>query len=117
MQIKIKTKNLKLTESLESVITKRMSGLKRIIEKLQSPSGLLVEVEKETRHHLKGDVFRARAMITVSKVNLVARAHGENLLGAITEVKSELERVIRKHKTRTVEVPRRQYRKMKQGMV
>lgn len=117
MQIIIKTKNLELTDSLESLVSKRMLGIKKLVKNLQESSELIVEVERETKHHRKGDIFRAEAMINLPGANLVVRAHGENLSRVITEVKNELEREIRKYKTKTVELPRRRYRKIKKEII
>lgn len=111
MQITIKSKNIELTASLENVIMKRMSGFEKLIEKLHESSELLVEIERETKHHLKGNIFSVKSMVNVPGANLVARAHGEDLIKAVTEVKNELDRVIRKYKTKTIEAPRRKYRR------
>lgn len=113
MRIIVKTKNLELTEWLEDLVNKRMAGFRRLVKNLQESSELLVEVERETKHHRKGDVFGAEAMINLPKANLVARAHGENLSRVITEVKKELESEIKKYKTKIIELPRRKYRKIK----
>lgn len=117
MQVIIKTRNVELTDSLEGLINKRMAGLKRLVKNFQESSELLVEVEKETKHHRKGDIFGAEAMINLPGTKLVTRAHGENLSKVITEVKNELEREIRKYKTKIIELPRRKYRKVKKEII
>ncbi|MEK7663894.1 MAG: ribosome-associated translation inhibitor RaiA [Patescibacteria group bacterium] len=117
MNIIIKTKNLELTDSLENLINKKMVSLKKLVKNLQESSELLFEVEKETKHHRKGDIFKSEAMINLPGTNLVARSHGENLGRVITKVKSEMEREIRKYKSKTVELPRRKYRKTKREII
>ena len=117
MKIIIKTKNLELTEYLEALINKKMVSLEKLAKALkESEVEVFVEIEKETKHHRKGDVFAAEAMIELLGKNLVAKAHGEDLLKAITEVKDELEREIKKYKTKKIELPRRQQRKTKQDI-
>lgn len=112
MKIIIKTKNVQLTESLENLINKKMEGLKKFTKILKSESTeVFVEIEKETKHHRKGDIFKAEAMVQLPGKNLVARAHGEDLGKAIVEVRAELEREIRKYKNKMIEIPRRQARK------
>lgn len=117
MQITVKTKFLELTDWLEDLINKKVAGIRKLVKNLQDSSELLVEVEKETTHHRKGDIFRAEAIINLPKAKLVARAHGENLNAVITKVKNELEREIRKYKTKVIDKPRRKYRKMKKGIM
>ncbi len=112
MNIVIKTKNLELTESLEKFISKRLEGLKKFIKVLKNDSQeVMIEVEKETKHHKKGDVFRAEAIIKLPGQSLVARAHGEDLGKVVTETRDEMEREIRKYKTMKIEKPRREQRK------
>lgn len=123
MNIIIKTKNLDLTDSLVRLINRKIGSLKKFIKifkddnlpvkKGKTLSEVFVEVEKETKHHRKGDIFRAETTIHLPGKSLVAKSHGENLSKAITDVKEELKREIRKYKTKTIELPRRKYRKIK----
>jgi len=115
VKIIIKTKNLELTASLENLINKKMDGLKKFIGILKGKSAeVFVEVEKETKHHRKGDIFKSEAILQLPGKKLVARAHGEDVAKAIVEVKEELEREIRKYKSKMIEIPRRQAQKFKQ---
>ena len=107
MNIIIKTKNIELTDSLESIINKKLEGLNKFFKKQDEK--VFVEIEKETKHHRKGDVFSAEVMVG----NYVAKAHGEDLVRALVQAREQLEREIRKHKSKTVELPRRKYRKVK----
>ena len=114
MNIVITTKNLELTDQLNGLINKKISGLKKFTKILKTDfQEVFIEVEKETRHHRKGDVFKAEAIITLPGRKLVARSHGENLSQVIIAMRDELKREIRKYKTQTVELPRRKYRKLK----
>lgn len=113
MQIIIKTKNLSSPASIEDLVKKRMASVIKMSSAFKESSELLVELERVTRHHRKGDVFSAEAMINLPGKNLVAKAHGEDLKKLIVEVREELEREIRKYKTKTVDLPRRKYRKIK----
>jgi ribosomal subunit interface protein len=108
MQINITAKNFELTDSLRSVVEKKMSSLERLVI---DQAELFVEIEKESKHHRKGDVFRAEAIITVPDHKAMGRAHGENLLTCITDVKKELERELIKYKGKKIEIPRRESRK------
>jgi len=115
MKIIIKTKNLQLTESLENLINKKMESLKKFTRILKSEgTEIFVEVEKETKHHKKGNIFLAEAQIHLPGKSLMAKSHGENINKAITKVKEELEKEIRKYKTKKIELPRREQRKFNQ---
>lgn len=109
MNIIIKIKNLELTDPLEKFINNKIGRLKKFLH--ENNQEIFVEIEKETNHHKKGDIFRAEAIIHLPGKSLMAKSHGENLSGAIIDVKEELEREIRKYKTKTIELPRRKYRK------
>ena len=112
MKIIIKTKNLELTDSLESLVNKRMAGLEKFANVLGgASSSLFVEVEKETQHHKKGDIFTAEVLIQLPGKNLMAKSSSDSLIKSITMVRDELKIEIRKHKTKTIEIPRRRYRK------
>jgi len=111
MQLIIKTKNLDLTNSLENLVNKKMSGLEKFLK--SKDSKVFVEIEKETKHHRKGDIFAAEVIIGAPGESLVARAHGEDLIRALVQAREQLEREIRKHKAKIVELPRRKYRKIK----
>ena len=115
MQIIIKAKNFQLTESLERFINDKIGKLEKFAKTLKSDSmDIFVEIEKETNHHRKGDLFIANLQINLPGKNLMAKARGEDLNKAIIEAKDELEIEIKKHKLKTVELPRRQIRKAAQ---
>src|SRR3989344_1188546 len=115
MNIIIKAKNLEIDEKLKSVINHKIGSLKKFLNKFKTDENVsfdtFVYVGKETLHHKKGDIFKTEVKIVMPRKNLVAKSHGENLLKTITEVKKELEREIRKLKTKIVDLPRRKYRK------
>lgn len=119
MRIIIKTKNLELTKSLENYIEKKMIGLKKFINILKQEedrktlSEIYVEVEKETKHHRKGDIFLAKAQIDLPGKGLLAKAKSEDLLKAITETKEKLKMEIEKYKFKKIDKTRRLQRKAK----
>lgn len=109
MNIIIKTKNVELTESLGSFINTKVSKLEKFFH--QSSPECFIEIERETRHHKKGDVFFAQALISVPGKKLVATAHGDDLQKAIIKVCEELEVEIKKYKFKKIELPRREAKK------
>ena len=121
VNIILKIKNLKLTESFKLFIKEKIGGLKKLLKHFNKDATdnrrdtleASVEVEKETKHHKKGDLFKAKAKINVPGKSFMAKAHGNDLAKAVTAVKDELESEIKKYKTKTIELPRRKYRKLK----
>jgi ribosomal subunit interface protein len=111
MNIIIRTKNLESKASVEDLIKKRMMGVEKMADAFQKSLELLVDVEKETTHHKKGDIFFAEARLHLPGKKLVAKSHSDDLKKAITEVRDELEMEIKKYKAKVLEVPRRKYRK------
>src|SRR5688572_6444783 len=101
MQITIKTKNIEILGQLESFINKKIGGLAKFLKSFEGHSlpvaggrnlfDTFVEVERETMHHRKGDIFKAEAKIYLPGKSLFAKAHGDNLIKAVDEVRDELE--------------------------
>ncbi len=124
MQIIIKTKNLELTPELDAFINKKIGGLKKFFGSFQNHSlpitegrnlfDTFVEVEKESNHHRKGEIFRAEVKIYMPGRNLFAKANADDIIKAISEVREELETEIRKYKSKVIEFPRRQAKKAHQ---
>lgn len=125
MNITIKTKNIELTPSLESFINKKIGGLKKFLKvfghhSTPIPGGrdlfeTLVEVEKETMHHRKGQVFKAEAKLYLPGKSLFTKAYSDDLMKAISEVRDELESEIRKHRTKLIDIPRREGKQFDQS--
>ncbi len=112
MNIIIKTKNVELTEGLETVVREKMGKLEKFSKLLENDSfEIFVELSKETNHHRQGDIFMAEATIRLPQKSLMAKSHGEDLMKAVIEVTKEMEREIKKYKTKKIEAPRRKIRK------
>src|SRR6185436_14894033 len=89
MNIIIKTKNIELTNSLETAINKKIGSLKKFLA--EKAAELFVEIERETHHHRKGDVFSCEAIIDLPNKKLTAKFHGDDLMVAIAQVKKQME--------------------------
>lgn len=59
-----------------------------------------VEIGRTTRHHQKGDIFRAEVQMRLSGRSVRAESEREDLKLAVTEVKDELQRELKKYKGR-----------------
>ena len=123
MNIIIKTKKLELTPSLEHFINKKVNSLQKFLgvfkhHELPMKKGhalfdTLIEVGRESKHHRKGDVYKTEIMIALPGKHLFAQATGDDVIKTINEARNEIEREIRKYKTKTIEFPRRKSKKMR----
>jgi len=121
MEIIIKSKNLELTTDLQKFIEEKIGGLKKFINILKEDktevgrtlSEIFVEVEKENKHHRKGDIFKAEARVHLPGKTLIAISQRDDLKQAIVEVKDELQQEIKKYKLKRKEVAIRKLRKNK----
>jgi ribosomal subunit interface protein len=119
VKIIIKTKNLELTESLSKYIEKKLFSLKKFLdifkkdEQRKTLSEVFVDIEKETKHHRKGDIFLAEALINLPGKKIIAKAKQDDLYKSINEIKTELAEEIKKYKLKMTEIKRREQRKVK----
>jgi ribosomal subunit interface protein len=121
MEIIIKSKNLELTADLQRFIEEKIGGLKKFInilkeentDKGKTLAEFFVEIEKENKHHRKGNIFKAEARVHLPGKTLMAISQKEDLKQAIVEVKDELQREIKKYKLKKKEVAIRKLRKNK----
>ena len=122
MKVIIKTRKLELTNSLKAFTEKKFYSLKKFInilkkeEEKNTLAKALVELERETRHHKKGEIFIARCRVQLPGRSLIAKAKSDDLLKAIVATKNEMKTEIEKIKVKKTNSRRRQQRKMKQKL-
>lgn len=126
MKINIKTTNISLDEALRVWTETRMGELEKFLggfgpgdfsEKgFKEKVEVWVEIGKTSKHHLKGDVFRAEAQLHLPKKSLRAEAIHEDLRMAINLVKDELEGEIKKYRGRRIARARGWSRKTKEWL-
>lgn len=118
MKIITRTKNLELTGELDRFIEEKIGSLKKFVQILKKEeekktlAEVYFEIEKETNHHNKGNIFRAEATILLPGRKLVASANGDDLFLTIVEVKDKLQQEIKKYKEKTITKTRRGQRKL-----
>jgi len=111
MKIVIRTKDVKLNQSLRQWIEKKLIPLEKFASvfreekyfdsffgKGKPRAEMWVEVEKTTRHHRKGPFYRAEAQLRFPGKSLRTEAKDKHLKTAITIIKDELQRQIKKYK-------------------
>jgi len=120
MKIIIKTKNLELSDSLQKFIEDKIESLEKFVDFLKHDGEIgktldevFVEVEKETKHHKKGQIFGCQLEINLPGKNLVVKSDSDDLYKAIVDAKRDLEQGIKKYKLKKVEKNRRERKKSK----
>jgi len=98
MQIRVKETEIKINPGLYSFLEKKIKTLEKLLPRVPD---LIVEAEVglTSRHHQKGDVYRAEIQIAMpGKRMLRAVAERDNLRSAIIEAKKEIEAQLTKRK-------------------
>jgi len=112
MKIIVQAVGFKLNKAISDFIDEKMSDLERALGGANSESvEARVEIGKPSGHHKKGDVFYAEVNLKMPGKLLRATSENWDLRLAITEVKDELQRQIRKYKNKMVAKTRRPRKK------
>jgi len=99
MNIIIKATNIELTDSLEQWVKTRLEPLAKLEKTLQEKDvEIWVEIGKTSKHHRKGDIFRAEAQLRLPGKSIRAEAVTNNLRKSINEIRDKLQREIKQYK-------------------
>lgn len=109
MNINIKGTNIELSPAVCAYIERKIGEISKFIQNFDEVQEIdirkksnveaWVEVERTTKHHKKGSVFRAEVQIRLpGKTNIRAESTQWDLHVAIDQVKDELQRQIKKYK-------------------
>lgn len=120
MKIIINTKNLEASEALNTFIRKKFSGLKKYINVLKKEdevgktlAEVFVEVEKDSKHHRKGEIFLVKVMVNLPGRSIMAQAKGDDVFSSVVKAKDEMKIEIEKYKVKKIDKNRREQRKSK----
>lgn len=111
MNIKIRATKIELTDYLLKLVDQKIKKIEKLLPGIPD---LIVEVElgKTTKHHQKGDVFRAEVQVEVPGGKMLrAVSEKEDFRSALTDVREELEVQIKKHKEKISLEQRRKAKK------
>lgn len=97
MQANIKASNFQLTPAITEYIEKKLVMLDKYLGDLQ-PIACDFQVEMMTRHHQKGDIFRAEINLELPGELLRIEKTEPDLYKAIEKVKDHLAQMIVKYK-------------------
>jgi ribosomal subunit interface protein len=107
MSKSLKTTNIILTPDINSYLNKKLDSLRKFINLNDDAVKCDVEIGKTTRHHQRGDIFRAEINIFVGKESFRAESESESIYGAIDLVKDEILHALRSKKERQKNIIRR----------
>jgi len=129
MKIVIKTTNIKLNQTLEEFIEEKINSLEKFSKIFYTKNYFdhffgkgkprveaWVEIGKESLHHQKGPVFYAECQMRFPKKSLRSTAWAKDLKLAVTEVKDELQRELKKYKEKLTAQTKRRARVLKKEL-
>lgn len=129
MKIIIKTKNIKLNQTIQDFIEEKIGSLEKFSRIFQDKNYFdhffgkgkprveaWVEIGKENSHHQKGPIFWAECQMKFPKKSLRSTALAEDLKLAITEVKDELQRELKQYKEKLSSLTKRRARLLKKEL-
>lgn len=101
MKTKIKATNINLTPYLEDLIKEKMADIAKL---LKGEKVLIAEIEVglTSKHHQKGDIYRAEIQIEVPNKLLRAVSEKEDFRAALTDAKDEIGKQIIKYKDKKI---------------
>lgn len=115
MNIRIKGTNITLTPGITDYVNSTLEKLSRFLG--QDPSITCdVELARTTKHHQKGDIFKAEVHIISPDVEAYATSENEDLNLAIADVRDEIENKLRSNKNKKISYMRRSGAKVKAMM-
>jgi len=124
MQIIIKSKNLEITDNLKKYAEEKIGGLKRFVEILNKDveigkdvAEFFVEIEKETKHHRKGDIFIAKGKLNLPGKTIVVSARKDDVWMAIVAMVDAFQVEVKQYKLKNVETIRRKQRATKKSLL
>lgn len=99
MKVNLKATNIELTPAIQDYVNKKIKGLEKFLDSSNDSLQAWVEVGMTTRHHHKGDIFRAEIQFHLPHYKKSARAVAEEetlyaaIDGAHEEMKLELSKI------------------------
>lgn len=114
MKYSLKLTKLSLPQDMADYIEKKMATLGKLIARFGSAVKTAVEIERTTRHHRKGDVFRVEVRVSAPYKTLQAEGLGESVREAMDKAKDEIALELERHKEKTIDREKRGARKAKE---
>lgn len=101
MRPNIRAINLEITPAIQSYIQKKVDMVEKYLGSLKVIN-CDFEIELTSKHHNKGDIFRAEVNLTIPGEVLWADFTADDLYKSIDKVKDHLIDLIKKHKEKRI---------------
>jgi putative sigma-54 modulation protein len=95
--VSINGTNIDLTATIKEYIENKLKGAAKLCEKFE-PCDVRADVGKTSKHHHKGDVFKAEFNLTIPGTMIRAEAIMDDLYAAIDKASDDLKRQVKKYK-------------------
>lgn len=114
MNINIKATNVELTTTINEYLNKKIATFDKLIDQKDESAALNVILAKITKHHQKGDIFKAEMNLHISGKIFQASSEEQDIFMAIDFVKDEMTRELRSYKDKRIDLIKRGGNKVKQ---
>lgn len=95
--LKVKSTGMDMTPKIGAYLDSKMSQIEKLLPKDETAISLSVELEKITKHHQSGKIFRAEFNLKVAKALFRSEAVAESIEAAIDEAKDEVRAELKKY--------------------
>ncbi len=94
----IKSSGMDLTPSIRGYVEEKLGMLEKFVNENDTSISVDVEVERTTKHHNQGDIFRAELNFHIGGKIFRAESSTEDLYASIDKVKDEIARALKDEK-------------------
>lgn len=102
MRVQIKAQGLKLTPAITDYIQAKLDMLDKYLANVQA-TNCDFDIALTTKHHQKGDIFRAVINLSLPGENIFIEKTESDLYKAIDKVKDHVQEAIKKYKDKKLE--------------
>ena len=102
MNTNIKVTNVELSSAIQDYLNKKVAAFDKLINKNDESASLNVVLAKITRHHQKGDIFKAEMNLHISGKVFQASSEEQDIFSAIDFAKDEMVRELRSYKDKKI---------------
>ncbi len=113
MTINIKATSISLTPDITNYLDKQLQGLSKFTDPAGGSAKTQVELGRTTRHHEKGDIFKAEITIYRGKRTYRAESEADDLFSAIDGMKDQIINELRTDKKRKLHFLRKSGQRVK----
>lgn len=108
LNIQIKATHFELTDTLRNYIYEKLQGIEKLLNLNNDTTPLAeVEIEKTIPNQHQGQIYRAEINLSINGEMIRAESTDMDIYVAIIGARDEVERILRKQKTKRIDIVRR----------